>query len=210
MTEKNLLRISASTKNVENSVIWMPYSYRDTNAAVKAVVAAKREAAPAEDRNKVGGFVKGEGSDSFWFVNKLSDAEAAAITAASEKDVALGKDGRKEREEALKAERDTAKPKKEKVTKSPEEIEAAKAERAEAGRVRAEERNASRVLVDADSVDLGGEVDKDGTKQVVNHIGAAFEKDGKNVAYAYFGDLGAEMADKAAEAEKEEEAAPGM
>lgn len=210
MSEKNMLRISQSTKNPDNSVIWMPYSYRDTTAAVKEVIAEKREAAPSEDRMKVGGFVKGDTpGDNFWFVNKLTEADTAKINAASEKDVALGKEGRKEREEALKAERDAAKPAK--VEKTAEEIEAAKAERAAANKARAAERNASRVLVDAGSVALGDTVEKDGAKVEVNHIGGSFEKEGKDVAYAYFGDLGAEMAEKAAaEAAKEAAEEPSM
>ncbi|MCW3782975.1 hypothetical protein [Defluviimonas salinarum] len=95
--------------------------------------------------------------------------------------------------------------------KSPEELEAAKAGRAEAGRARAADRDASRVLVEAGSVDLGGKVEKDGASHEVNFIGATFDKDGKSFAYAYFGQMGAEMAERAAEKAKEEEpAGPGM
>lgn len=94
--------------------------------------------------------------------------------------------------------------------KSPEQTEADKAARAEANKARAAERNASRVQVDAGSVAIGDTVEKDGVKHEVNHIGDTYEKDGKPVAYAYFGDLGAEMAAKAAEKAKEEDASPSM
>jgi hypothetical protein len=94
--------------------------------------------------------------------------------------------------------------------KSPEQAEADKAARAEANKARAAERNASRVQVEAGSVAIGDTVEKDGVKHEVNHIGDTYEKDGKPVAYAYFGDLGAEMAAKAAEKAKEEDASPSM
>jgi len=94
--------------------------------------------------------------------------------------------------------------------KDPAQVEADKAARAEANQARAAERNASRVQVDAGSVAIGGSVEKDGVKHEVNHIGDAYEKDGKQVSYAYFGDLGAEMAAKAAEKAAEEDASPSM
>ena len=85
---------------------------------------------------------------------------------------------------------------------------AAKEERAAAGKERAAQRDASRVMIETGSVAIGDTVEKDGEKHEVNHIGASYEKDGKSVAYAYFGELGAEMAAKAAEdAAKEAEAA---
>jgi hypothetical protein len=202
MTEKNMLRISASTKNPDNSVIWMPYTYRDTAAAVKEIISNKRAEAPEADRNKVGGFVKGETmNDNFWFINKLSPEETAVLEAASEKDFALGVSGRKDREETLKAERLAAKEQASAETKDA---------RAQANRERAAKRNDSRVVVEAGSIALGDKVEKDGESHEVNHIGSTFENDGKQVAYAYFGELGAELAAKAAEAEKEEEPDMGM
>lgn len=79
-----------------------------------------------------------------------------------------------------------------------------KAARAAAAAERKTARDASRVLVDAGSVEIGGKVEKDGVSQEINHIGTAFEKDGKMMAYAYFGEMGLEMAAKAAP----QEAAP--
>lgn len=103
-----------------------------------------------------------------------------------------------------------AEPKADAPAKTAEEIEAEKAARAEANKARAAERNASRVAVDAGSVGIGDTVEKDGVKHEVNHVGETFERDGKQVAYAYFGDLGAELAAKAAEKAKEEDASPSM
>jgi len=94
--------------------------------------------------------------------------------------------------------------------KSPEETEADKAARAEANKARATARDASRVQIDAGSVGIGDTVEKAGVKHEVNHIGDTYEKDGKQVAYAYFGTLGAEMAAKAAEKAAEEDASPSM
>jgi hypothetical protein len=94
--------------------------------------------------------------------------------------------------------------------KSPEETEADKTARTEANKARTTERNASRVQVEAGSVGVGDTVEKDGVKHEVNHIGETYEKEGKQVAYAYFGELGAEMAAKAAEKAKEEDTSPSM
>lgn len=94
----------------------------------------------------------------------------------------------------------------------PEMTEAEKAERAAAREASKAARDASRVLVDSGSVEIGGTVEKDGVKHEVNHIGATYERDGKSVAYAYFGEVGAEMAARAAEEAKapeaEEDASP--
>lgn len=94
--------------------------------------------------------------------------------------------------------------------KTPEEIEAAKQKRAEAKAAR----DASRVEVEAGTVGIGDTVEKNGAKQEVNHLGATYEKGGKQMAYAYFGELGAEMAakeaEKAASKDAEEDASPSM
>ncbi|MCE6958820.1 hypothetical protein LAZ40_07125 [Cereibacter sphaeroides] len=215
LKDTNNIRISQSKENPDNSVIWTPYNYRCAQAAIKAVIAEKRQGLEGVEARKVGGFfLDKENNDGFWFVKGLTEAQKTAVIAAAGEDVALGVEGRKAREEALKAERATKAPKEKKVEKTAEELEADKAARAEANRVRAAERDQSRVLVDAGSVAVGGSVEKDGVKQDVAFIGASFEKDGKTVAYAYFGELGADMAAKAAakEAEKEaeEDAAPSM
>lgn len=92
--------------------------------------------------------------------------------------------------------------------KTPEEIEAAKQARAEAKA----KRDASRVEVEAGSVGIGDSVEKDGASHEVNHIGTTYEKGGKQMAYAYFGELGAEMAakeaEKAASKDAEEDPSP--
>ena len=98
-----------------------------------------------------------------------------------------------------------------KVEQTEEEKAAAAAKRAEAGQAAAAVRDASRVLVDADTVALGDTVKKDGKDVEVNHIGTTFEKDGAQKAYAYFGDLGAEMEAKAAAKRAEaEDSSPSM
>lgn len=97
-----------------------------------------------------------------------------------------------------------------KAEKSAEELEADKAARAEANKARAAERDKSRVAVEAGSVAIGGTVEKDGAKQEVNYVGETFERDGKSMAYAYFGDLGLELAQKAAKKVAEEDASPSM
>lgn len=92
--------------------------------------------------------------------------------------------------------------------KSPEEVEAAKQARAEAKA----KRDASRVEVEAGSVGIGDTVEKDGASHEVNHVGATYEKGGKQMAYAYFGEIGAELAakeaEKAAPKEVEEDPSP--
>jgi hypothetical protein len=97
-----------------------------------------------------------------------------------------------------------AEPKAEAPAKSAEEIEADKAARAEANKARANERDKFRVLMEAGTVEIGDTVEKDGVKHEVNHLGDTYEKNGKQVAYAYFGELGAELAaKKAAEADED-------
>lgn len=218
LKDTNNIRISQSTQNPDNSVIWTPFNYRSAQTAIKAAIAENR--AGVEDaaaKKKVGGFVIGkDGKDSFWFVKGMTDAQKAAVTAAAADDVALGAEGRKAREDALKAEREAGKEteakapkaaKAPKEQKSPEQVEADKAARAEAGRARAAERDKFRVAVDAGSVNVGDTVEKDGEQHEVLHMGSNFDLNGQPLAYAYFGELGAEMAAKAAEAEAD---APSM
>lgn len=194
------IRISASNQDPNNSVIWTPYNYRSAQAAIKEAGGTF-----LKDKEKPGGI---------WVVKGMTAEQEAAIRAGAQADIALGQEGRKTREDGRKAERDTDTPKakaKDVPAKTPEEIEADKTARAEANRARATERNASRVQVEAGSVGIGDTVEKDGVKQEVNHIGDTYEKDGKQVAYAYFGELGAEMAAKAAAAAaeaKEEDPSP--
>lgn len=97
-----------------------------------------------------------------------------------------------------------------KAAKSEAEVEADKAARAEANKARAVERDKSRVAVDAGSVVIGGTVEKDGAKHEVNYVGETFQRGDKAMAYAYFGELGAELAQKAAKKVAEEDASPSM
>lgn len=186
------IRFSKSTKDPENTVVWTPYNYRSAQAAIKEAGGTF-----IKDKDQPGGI---------WVIKGMTDAQEQAIRAGAKEDIALGQDGRKEREDARKDARETAKA--EKAEKTPEEIEAAKQARAEAKA----KRDASRVEVEAGTVGIGDTVEKDGVKQEVNHIGATYEKGGKQMAYAYFGELGAEMAakeaEKAAAKEAEEDPSP--
>jgi len=192
------IRFSKSTKDPENTVVWTPYNYRSAQAAIKEAGGTF-----LKDQEKPGGI---------WVVKGMTDAQEQAIRAGAQEDIALGQEGRKTREEARKGSREAEKAEKAAAAeKTPEEVEADKAARADAAKVRAAERDKSRVLVEAGTVGIGDTVTaKDGSKQEVNHLGDTYEKDGKQVAYAYFGALGAEMAAKAAEKAAEEDASPSM
>lgn len=183
------IRISKSTKDPENTVIWTPYTYRSAQAAIK-----EADGTLIKNKDEPGGI---------WVVKGMTDAQEQAIRAGAKEDIALGQEGRKAREDARKDAREA-----EKAEKTPEEIEAAKQARAEAKA----KRDASRVEVEAGSVGIGDSVEKDGASHEVNHIGATYEKGGKQMAYAYFGELGAEMAakeaEKAASKDAEEDPSP--
>lgn len=187
------IRFSKSTKDPENTVVWTPYNYRSAQAAIKEAGGTF-----LKDQEKPGGI---------WVIKGMTDAQEQAIRAGAQEDIALGQEGRKAREDARKDTREAEKAEKAAAAeKTPEEIEAAKQARAEAKT----KRDASRVEVEAGSVGIGDTVEKNGAKHEVNHIGETYEKGGKQMAYAYFGDLGAELAAKAAEKAKEEDASPSM
>lgn len=187
------IRFSKSTKDPENTVVWTPYNYRSAQAAIKEAGGTF-----LKDQEKPGGI---------WVIKGMTDAQEQAIRAGAQEDIALGQEGRKAREDARKDTREAEKAEKAAAAeKTPEEIEAAKQARAEAKA----KRDASRVEVEAGSVGIGDTVEKNGAKHEVNHIGETYEKGGKQMAYAYFGDLGAELAAKAAEKAKEEDASPSM
>lgn len=170
------IRFSKSTKDPENTVVWTPYNYRSAQAAIK-----EADGTFIKNKDEPGGI---------WVIKGMTDAQEQAIRAGAREDITLGQEGRKARENARKDAREAENPK-----KTPEEIEAAKQARAEAKMTR----DASRVEVEAGSVGIGDSVEKDGVKQEVNHLGATYEKDGKQMAYAYFGKIGAELAAKEAE-----------
>lgn len=187
------IRFSKSTKDPENTVVWTPYNYRSAQAAIKEAGGTF-----LKDQEKPGGI---------WVIKGMTDAQEQAIRAGAQEDIALGQEGRKAREDARKDTREAEKAEKAAAAeKTPEEMEAAKQARAEAKA----KRDASRVEVEAGSVGIGDTVEKNGAKHEVNHIGETYEKGGKQMAYAYFGDLGAELAAKAAEKAKEEDASPSM
>jgi len=173
------IRFSKSTKDADNTVVWTPFNYRSAQSAIKEAGGTF-----IKDKEQPGGI---------WVVKGMTDAQEQAIRAGAKEDIALGQEGRKAREDTRKEAREADKAA---AQKTPEEIEAAKKVRAEAKAAR----DASRVEVEAGSVGIGGTVeDKSGAKQEVNHIGATYEKDGQQKAYAYFGELGAKMAADAAE-----------
>lgn len=187
------IRFSKSTKDADNTVVWTPFNYRSAQAAIKDAGGTF-----IKDKDQPGGI---------WVVKGMTDAQEQAIRAGAKEDIALGQEGRKAREDTRKEAREADKAA---AQKTPEEIEAAKQARAEAKAAR----DASRVEVEAGTVGIGDTVEKDGAKQEVNHLGATYEKGGKQMAYAYFGELGAEMAakeaEKAASKEAEEDASPSM
>lgn len=186
------IRFSKSTKDPENTVVWTPYNYRSAQAAIK-----EADGTFIKNKDEPGGI---------WVIKGMTDAQEQAIRAGAKEDIALGQEGRKAREDARKDAREAEKA--EKAEKTPEEIEAAKQARAEAKA----KRDASRVEVEAGTVGIGDSVEKDGASHEVNHIGATYEKGGKQMAYAYFGELGAEMAakeaEKAASKDAEEDPSP--
>lgn len=186
------IRFSKSTKDPENTVVWTPYNYRSAQAAIK-----EADGTFIKNKDEPGGI---------WVIKGMTDAQEQAIRAGAKEDIALGQEGRKAREDARKDAREAEKA--EKAEKTPEEIEAAKQARAEAKA----KRDASRVEVEAGTVGIGDSVEKDGAPHEVNHIGATYEKGGKQMAYAYFGELGAEMAakeaEKAASKDAEEDPSP--
>ena len=187
------IRFSKSTKHPENTVVWTPYNYRSAQAAIKEAGGTF-----LKDKEQPGGI---------WVVKGMTDAQEQAIRAGAKEDIALGQEGRKTREDARKDSREAEKAEKAAAAeKTPAEIEAAKQARAEAKAAR----DASRVEVEIGTVGIGDTVEKNGAKHEVNHIGDTYEKGGKSMAYAYFGALGAEMAAKAAEKAKEEDASPSM
>ena len=154
--------ITPGVKDTNKSYVFVPFNYRDAQAAIK----------------EAGG--KWAGSQWELDAAALKSAEDA-IREAARKDIALGAEGRKTREDGLKAEKGEDKPAKEakapKAEKSPEEIEAAKAERAAASHGRMIEADKTRVPVLSGSVAEGGTVSVNGTDVAVTRIGTEVELD---------------------------------
>jgi hypothetical protein len=187
--------VTAGVKDPAKAYVFVPFNYRDAQAAIK----------------EAGG--KWAGSQWELTADALKSAEAD-IRAAARKDIELGAEGRKTREDGLKAEKGEAKPE-----KTAEEIEAAKADRAAAARDRAIEADKTRVPVLSGSVAEGGTVSVGGNDVAVTKVGAEVELDdaaaaryaerfpdtsfkaGDKVSFAYF---------EAPEPEKDDTPEPGM
>lgn len=154
LADTNNIRVSQSSKNADVTMIWAPWNYRSTQAAIKEIIAEKRAAeADKTLHSKIGGFLTGD-NDGSWFVRDLSEEQKAAIVAAAGEDLALGAEGRKAREAELKAAKATAKAAA-KPEKTAEEVAAEKEVRAEANRQRAIEADKTRVPVLSGSVAEG-------------------------------------------------------
>lgn len=193
--------VTTGVKDATKSYVFVPFNYRDAQAAIKEA--------------------GGKWAGSQWELDgeALKNGEADIRTAAR-KDIDLGVEGRKTREAGIKAEKGDTKPAKEaKPELSPEEAEAAKAERAAAARDRAIEADKTRVPVLSGSVAEGGTVSVNGTDVAVTKVGTEVELDdaaaaryterfpdtdfkaGDKVSFAYF---------EAPEPEKNDAPEPGM
>ena len=142
---------TAGKKDESKTYIFTPFNYRSAQAAIK----------------EAGGKWKGDQ----WEVetSKLAEIEPKIREAARE-DIALGKEGRKAREDELKANKPAKEPK-------AELTEEEKAAKAEAGRLAAIERDKTRVPVVEGSVAEGGTVSVGGEDVAVTKLGAAWELD---------------------------------
>lgn len=165
LADTNNIRVSQSSKNADVTMIWAPWNYRSTQAAIKEIIAEKRAAeADKTLHSKVGGFLTGD-NDGSWFVRDLSEEQKAAIVAAAGEDLALGAEGRKARETELKAAKAEAKEEAKaakaearaaaKAARPAEEVAAEKEARAEASRQRSLEADRTRVPVLSGSVAEG-------------------------------------------------------
>ncbi|MBW3243392.1 hypothetical protein KUV57_12030 [Epibacterium sp. DP7N7-1] len=136
------------TKDESKTYVFTPFNYRSAQAAIK----------------EAGGTWKG----SLWEIDTAKVAEVEPkIREAAREDIALGKEGRKAREEELKAN----KPAK---TELSEEEKAAKAE---AGLAAAKERDKTRLPVVEGSVSEGDTVSVGGEDVAVTKLGTAWELD---------------------------------
>lgn len=202
-TDPDNVFITPGVKDTTKAYIFVPNTYREAREAIKAE----------------GG--KWAGSQWEMDAEKLKGAEEA-IRLAARADIALGVEGRKAREDALKAAQPEKAAKEPEVVKTPEEIEAAKEARAVAGRERALEADKTRVPVLTGSVAEGGTVTVGGVDVTVTKVGAPVDlteesaaryaerfpdlafKGGDSVSFAYFEAPVAELAIP------EEDASPSM
>jgi len=155
------LNVTPGKKDPNMNYVFVPFNYREAQAALKEAGA------------KWAGSQWGIAKDAF-------EANEAKIRAAAKADMDLGVDGRKAREDALKADA-PAKAPKEKAEKKELTAEE-KAAKAEASRAAALERDKTRVPVVAGSVEAGGTVVVDGEEVTVSKVGKAFELDEKGAA----------------------------
>ncbi|WP_027234350.1 hypothetical protein [Leisingera caerulea] len=149
---------TAGSKDPSKTYIFTPFNYRDAQAAIK----------------EAGGIWKG----SQWEIetSKMAEVEPK-IREAARRDIALGKEGRKAREDELKAAKGASAPKKELT----EEEKAAKAEEARAAAI---ERDKTRVPVIEGSVAEGGTVTAGGADVTVTKLGRAWELETDEAAAA--------------------------
>lgn len=178
-------------KDPSKVYVFVPFNYRDAQSAIK----------------DAGGTWAG----SQWEMDKEKFTAAEGdIRAGARKDIELGKDGRKDREDALKAEKEAAKP-------SDEDKAAAAEERAKRGREAALERDKTRMPVavgtvgEGDTMSVNGAdvsvarvgksftLDEDGARDMAERFPGADVKAGQEIAYASF---------EAPEARKEADEAP--
>lgn len=168
-TDPDNVFINAGVKDTTKSYVMVPFNYREAQAAIKAE----------------GG--KWAGSQWEMDAEKLKGAEEA-IRVAARADIALGQEGRKAREDALKAAqpekatKEAKEPKEAPVAKTPEELEAAKESRAVANRERMVEADKTRVPVITGSVAEGGSVKVDGVDVTVTKVGAPVELNAESAA----------------------------
>jgi hypothetical protein len=149
--------VKAGKKDPSKVYVSVPFNYRDAQAEIK----------------KLGAKWMGDN----WEIDKDKfEAAEADIRNAAQADIDLGKEGRKERETALKAEAEKAKADKPAKKELTEEEKAAKAE---AGRKAALERDAKRLPCLAENVEAGTEMT---VNDVAVKTGRPFELDDKGAA----------------------------
>lgn len=158
-TDPDNVFVTPGKKDASKVYVFVPFNYRDAQAALKEAGATW--------------------AGSQWGLDKTAfEGAEAKIREAARKDIALGTEGRKAREDALKAEageKPKASKKADKPELSDEEKEAAKQARAEANAKRRDEADKTRVPVVAGSVEAGAEIDVNGDTMVVTDLGSTWK-----------------------------------
>lgn len=152
--------VTAGKKDKDKVYVFVPFNYRDAQAALKEAGATW--------------------AGSQWGIGKTEfEANETKIREAARADIALGQDGRKAREDALKAEKGDA-PKAKKAEKKELSAEE-QASRDEANAKRMKERDAKQFPVVVGTVKEGATLVVDGKDVTVEEFGTEFEIDEKNV-----------------------------